>query len=107
SGSHAEQTAKVMLAFEKVLLEYRPDIVVVVGEKRLRFAGTSHLLSSRCLADARSAGSGGNVVGGVATPPAPTHLAGAGMDTHAPPPGLSTLGPLSAPTCAVAGMAWC
>ncbi|RME76210.1 MAG: UDP-N-acetylglucosamine 2-epimerase (non-hydrolyzing), partial [Chloroflexi bacterium] len=32
SGSHAEQTAKVMLAFEKVLLEHRPDIVVVVGD---------------------------------------------------------------------------
>ncbi|QQS47193.1 MAG: UDP-N-acetylglucosamine 2-epimerase (non-hydrolyzing) [Acidobacteriota bacterium] len=32
SGSHAEQTARVMLAFEPVLLEYRPDWVVVVGD---------------------------------------------------------------------------
>src|SRR3990172_10794008 len=30
SGSHAEQTAKIMVAFEKVLLEDRPDMVVVV-----------------------------------------------------------------------------
>jgi UDP-N-acetylglucosamine 2-epimerase (non-hydrolysing) len=32
SGSHAEQTAHTMLAFEKVLLEYSPDWVVVVGD---------------------------------------------------------------------------
>ncbi|NOY86871.1 MAG: UDP-N-acetylglucosamine 2-epimerase (non-hydrolyzing) [Deltaproteobacteria bacterium] len=32
SGSHAEQTAKVMVAFEKVLLKDRPDLVVVVGD---------------------------------------------------------------------------
>jgi UDP-N-acetylglucosamine 2-epimerase (non-hydrolysing) len=32
SGSHAEQTAFIMLAFEKVLLEHRPDIVIVVGD---------------------------------------------------------------------------
>ncbi|MCB0162689.1 MAG: UDP-N-acetylglucosamine 2-epimerase (non-hydrolyzing) [Anaerolineae bacterium] len=32
SGSHAEQTAKVMVAFEKVLQERRPDLVVVVGD---------------------------------------------------------------------------
>jgi len=32
SGSHAEQTARVMVAFEKVLLEERPDVVVVVGD---------------------------------------------------------------------------
>jgi UDP-N-acetylglucosamine 2-epimerase (non-hydrolysing) len=32
SGSHAEQTARVMLAFEPVLLEHRPDWVVVVGD---------------------------------------------------------------------------
>jgi len=31
-GSHAEQTAKIMIAFEKVLLEDRPDLVVVVGD---------------------------------------------------------------------------
>ena len=32
SGSHAEQTAKIMMAFEKVLLADRPDLVVVVGD---------------------------------------------------------------------------
>jgi len=32
SGSHAEQTARVMLAFEPVLLEARPDWVLVVGD---------------------------------------------------------------------------
>ena len=32
SGSHAEQTARIMLAFEPVLLEYHPDWVVVVGD---------------------------------------------------------------------------
>lgn len=32
SGSHAEQTARVMVAFEQVLLERRPDVVVVVGD---------------------------------------------------------------------------
>lgn len=32
SGSHAEQTARVMLGFERVLLEHRPDGVVLVGD---------------------------------------------------------------------------
>ena len=32
SASHAEQTAAIMVAFEKVLLEHRPDLVVVVGD---------------------------------------------------------------------------
>lgn len=32
SGSHAAQTAKVMMAFEDVCLEIRPDLVVVVGD---------------------------------------------------------------------------
>lgn len=32
SGSHAEQTAAVMVAFEKVCIEDRPDWVVVVGD---------------------------------------------------------------------------
>src|SRR5262249_53961737 len=31
-GSHSEQTAKVMVGFEKVLLERRPHVVVVVGD---------------------------------------------------------------------------
>lgn len=32
SGSHAEQTAKVMVGFERVCLDERPDLVVVAGD---------------------------------------------------------------------------
>ena len=32
SGSHAEQVGKTMIAFEKVLVDRRPDWVVVVGD---------------------------------------------------------------------------
>jgi UDP-N-acetylglucosamine 2-epimerase (non-hydrolysing) len=32
SGSHAEQTAKIVSAFEKVLLTDRPDLVIVAGD---------------------------------------------------------------------------
>ncbi len=32
SGTHAEQTARVMLAFEPVLAKYKPHVVVVVGD---------------------------------------------------------------------------
>ncbi len=32
SGSHAEQTAKIMVAFERVCLEEEPDLVIVVGD---------------------------------------------------------------------------
>ncbi len=32
SGSHAEQTARVMVEFEKVCLEQKPDLVIVVGD---------------------------------------------------------------------------
>ncbi|MEA2062602.1 MAG: UDP-N-acetylglucosamine 2-epimerase (non-hydrolyzing) [Gemmatimonadota bacterium] len=32
SGSHAEQTARVMVEFEKLLLERRPHLVIVVGD---------------------------------------------------------------------------
>lgn len=32
SGSHAEQTARVMVEFEKVCLKEKPDLVVVVGD---------------------------------------------------------------------------
>jgi len=32
SGSHAQQTAAIMAAFEPLVLEWRPDLVVVVGD---------------------------------------------------------------------------
>ncbi|GMT42560.1 MAG: UDP-N-acetylglucosamine 2-epimerase (non-hydrolyzing) [bacterium] len=32
SGTHAEQTGKVMMAYEKVVMTKRPDMVVVVGD---------------------------------------------------------------------------
>ena len=32
SGSHAQQTAKIMVEFEKVLEEIHPDLVIVVGD---------------------------------------------------------------------------
>jgi len=40
SGSHAEQTGQVMMAYEKVLLEKRPDLVVVVGDVNSTIAAT-------------------------------------------------------------------
>ena len=40
SGTHAEQTAKVMMAYEKVLQEQRPDLVVVVGDVNSTMAAT-------------------------------------------------------------------
>ena len=32
SGTHAEQTGQVMIAYEKVLMEQRPDMIIVVGD---------------------------------------------------------------------------
>jgi UDP-N-acetylglucosamine 2-epimerase (non-hydrolysing) len=32
SGTHAEQTGKVLMAYEKVLIETQPDLVIVVGD---------------------------------------------------------------------------
>lgn len=40
SGSHAQQTARVMLAFEPVLLEHNPDMVLVVGDVNSTLACT-------------------------------------------------------------------
>ena len=40
SGTHAEQTGKVMIAYEKVLMEKRPDLVVVVGDVNSTVAAT-------------------------------------------------------------------
>ena len=39
SGSHAQQTARIMLAFEPVLLEHKPDWVIVVGDVNSTVAG--------------------------------------------------------------------
>ena len=40
SGSHAEQTAKIMMAFEKVCIEHKPDLVIVVGDVNSTMACT-------------------------------------------------------------------
>lgn len=40
SGSHAEQTGNVMVAYEKVLRDQRPDLVVVVGDVNSTMAAT-------------------------------------------------------------------
>ena len=39
SGSHAVQTARVMIGFEQVCLAERPDLVVVVGDVNSTIAG--------------------------------------------------------------------
>ena len=38
SGSHAEQTGNVMIAFEKILLKAKPDLVLVVGDVNSTFS---------------------------------------------------------------------
>ena len=40
SGSHAEQTAKIMVLFEKVCIEENPDLVIVVGDVNSTMACT-------------------------------------------------------------------
>jgi len=40
SGSHAEQTARIMIAFEKVCLQEKPDLVIVVGDVNSTMACT-------------------------------------------------------------------
>jgi UDP-N-acetylglucosamine 2-epimerase (non-hydrolysing) len=40
SGSHAHQTGQVMIAYEKVLIEKKPDLVVVVGDVNSTMAAT-------------------------------------------------------------------
>ncbi|MEE9188182.1 MAG: UDP-N-acetylglucosamine 2-epimerase, partial [Anaerolineales bacterium] len=45
SGSHAWQTAQIMMRFEPVLLDYKPDWVVVYGDVNSTLACT--LVSSK------------------------------------------------------------
>jgi UDP-N-acetylglucosamine 2-epimerase (non-hydrolysing) len=40
SGTHAEQTGQVMMAYEKVLIKDKPDLVVVVGDVNSTMAAT-------------------------------------------------------------------
>lgn len=40
SGTHAEQTGRVMIAYEKILIESKPDLVVVVGDVNSTVAAT-------------------------------------------------------------------
>lgn len=40
SGTHAEQTAKIMVEFEKVCMEHKPDLVIVVGDVNSTMACT-------------------------------------------------------------------
>ncbi|WP_453960829.1 non-hydrolyzing UDP-N-acetylglucosamine 2-epimerase [Amorphus suaedae] len=40
SGSHAEQTGRIMMAFEKVCLDERPDLIIVVGDVNSTMACT-------------------------------------------------------------------
>jgi len=40
SGSHAEQTARIMVEFEKVCLAEKPDLVIVVGDVNSTMACT-------------------------------------------------------------------
>ena len=40
SGTHAEQTARVMMSYERVLYDQRPDLVVVVGDVNSTMAAT-------------------------------------------------------------------
>ena len=40
SGTHAEQTGNVMMAYEKVLIKEKPDLVIVVGDVNSTIAAT-------------------------------------------------------------------
>lgn len=46
SGSHAVQTAKIMIEFEKIVIENRPDIVVVMGDVNSTIACA--LVAAKC-----------------------------------------------------------
>lgn len=40
SGTHAEQTGNVMIAYEKILLKHRPDLIIVAGDVNSTIACT-------------------------------------------------------------------
>lgn len=44
SGSHAVQTAKIMVAFEELCQEQKPDLVMVVGDVNSTLACSNHHL---------------------------------------------------------------
>jgi UDP-N-acetylglucosamine 2-epimerase (non-hydrolysing) len=46
SGSHAEQTAKTMVEFEKVIDKYKPNLVIIVGDVNSTIACT--LTAAKC-----------------------------------------------------------
>ena len=46
SGSHATQTAKIMVEFEKVIMENRPDLLVVLGDVNSTIACA--LVAAKC-----------------------------------------------------------
>lgn len=46
SGSHAEQTGKVMIGFEEIVLQEKPDLVVVVGDVNSTLACS--LVAAKC-----------------------------------------------------------
>lgn len=48
SGTHAEQTGKVMIKLEKVLLEENPDLVVVVGDVNSTLAASLTAVKMHC-----------------------------------------------------------
>ncbi len=39
SGTHAEQTAAMMIGVEKAVVRYRPDVVIVFGDANTALAG--------------------------------------------------------------------
>jgi UDP-N-acetylglucosamine 2-epimerase (non-hydrolysing) len=47
SGNHGEQTGKIMIEFEKVVLEEKPDLIVVVGDVNSTLAAS--LVASKLL----------------------------------------------------------
>ena len=48
SGTHSEQTAKVMIEFEKILVRENPDLVIVVGDVNSTIACSMATVKYRC-----------------------------------------------------------